>query len=227
MPPELLAIFSGLVTALIIETIRYTFERNKVQEIRDFERNRNLHAFMEYNEVTQGIRPIARLFISTPAEAKHINKIPIDRAREISRVHEIKVPIEVLSEKKSFWDKVFFWKKRKPILFTEVCRNYYREIPTEPDYYYFWETRDRVELLGKITTIGRSARNDIQLDTTLVSRIHSVIRFEYNNFVFYNLAITNKVKINDIEIDYSKILIDGDIIEFSGSYLIEFQQKNS
>jgi hypothetical protein len=227
MSPELLAIFSGLVTALIIETIRYAFERNRIQESRHFERNKSLHAFMEYDESNREIHPIARLFISTPAEARHKNRIPKDRAREIISVQEIKIPIEVTSEKKNFWDKVLFWRRRKPILFTEVCRNYYREIPTEPDYYYFWDTRDRVELLGKITTIGRSAKNDIQLDSTLVSRIHSVIRFENDNFVFYNLAITNTIKVNDVEIDHNKILTDGDIIEFGGSYLIEFQQRNS
>lgn len=233
MSPELAlitAVLSGFATALVIEIIRYVIERKKVQDERDFERSQSLHAFMAYDDNTTESRPIARLLISTPSTMEKSKKFPRKGTREIFSVQDIKKPIvDNLVDEKSLWEKMFFWVKRKPKIGFEVYRTYYRQIKSEPGYVDcvdVWDTKDRVELLGRLTTIGRSRKNDIVLHPNLVSRLHAVIRFEMGNFVFYDLTITNPIKINDKEIEYRRILKDGDVIEFCGSYLIEFEQRD-
>jgi hypothetical protein len=227
-----LAVFSGFMTALVIEVVKGVIDRKKTQEARKHDRYKRLHAFMENDENHAKRNPVARLLISTPRKAIPIEKISKKCSREIRSVCEIKnkiIPFEEIygEEKSTFLRKLVFWKKALPKVEYPVYRTYYKKIEGREDYAFSWETRDRVELLGRVTTVGRSNWNDVVLPSTFVSRQHAVIRFEKECFVLYNLAITNPIEINDEEIGYRKELRDGDVIELLGSYLIEFQQRDS
>ena len=117
-----------------------------------------------------------------------------------------------------------FWRESLPTITVPIYRTYYRKIAGKEDYAVVWKTRNRVELLGGVTTIGRDRTNNIILSDGMVSRQHAVIRYEENDFVIYDLTTANPVQVNDQEIQYRTVLEDGDVIEFLGSYLMEFQQ---
>lgn len=219
------AVFSGFITALVIESVRYANERKKIRDNRDFERRKALQVFIS-NKSGNDIPPIARLLISAPTKivkTKHISPIG---TREIVEAKEIKDPIIQVVTQQNTWVKIksLVGIKTDTKLVQKVYRTYYRKINNDSRA-YVWDTRDQIALLGELTTIGRSETNDIVIDTELVSRLHAVIRFENSQFVLYNLTITNPILVNDHDIEYKCVLQDGDVIEFFGGCLIEFQQR--
>jgi len=64
------AVLSGFITALVIETLKQINERKKTLEFRKLEQNKQLHAFLEYDETLRQVRPVARLLISSHRKRK-------------------------------------------------------------------------------------------------------------------------------------------------------------
>jgi len=219
------AVFSGFITALVIESVRYANERKKIRENRDFERRKALQAFISH-KIGNDVPPIARLLISAPAKITKIKNISSIGTREIIEAKEIIEPIIQTVNQQGKWARIkaLAGIKTDPKLVQQVYRTYYRKIQNDSRA-YVWDTRDQIALLGELTTIGRSENNDIVINTTLVSRLHAVIRFENGQFVLYNLTITNPILVNDQNIEYKCVLQDGDVIEFFGGCFIEFQQR--
>ena len=217
------AVLSGFITALVIEIYRQINERKKTLEIRQLEHNKKLHTFLEYDETLHKVRPVARLLISSHSKQMRTRKAPkgsclIKNIREIRGNHE---PFNEIIQ-----DEINVEKGKPPRKFFSIPRTFHRVIFKRLNYIQVWTIRKRIDLLGTVTAIGRSKNSDIQLNSNLVSRLHSIIRYENGLFVFYNLSTSSDILINDREITFQKILQDGDVIEFAGSHLIEFEQKD-
>ena len=171
--------------------------------------------------------PVARLLTSTPAKLLHIDKLDEENSEKIEEAKGILVPIDNSETAKSKVGKprrFLFW-KLPPIDHLPVVRAYYK-YSDDPDFVYIWQTKEDVEWLGKITTIGRDAYNDIIFLTPLVSRQHAVIRYENGKYVLYNMSITNEMFVNDEKIEFSHILENKDVIKIT-PYYIEFEQRES
>jgi len=69
------------------------------------------------------------------------------------------------------------------------------------------------------TTIGRVGTCDIILNDTTVSRQHAKIRLDNNEFYIHDLASTNPVKVNGMEITRHR-LVEGDHIEIGETVLV-------
>lgn len=232
---DLLTIFvaaiSGILTGLAIEVAKYIFDRRVAKEERENQRQDDLRSFLAPpGGENTNLCPVARLLVSTASVVKKVSSVDGNESREIRGVIEVKEPIV------NFNAVTKANKPRKLLFFTlppktsfPVCRTYYRRLSGNPrsDMYAYaevWTTRYRVVPLGAITTIGRNKQNDLVLDDSSVSRQHAVIRFENKQFVVHNLAITNSVEVNDCEVEFSRVLQDGDVIEII-PFLIEFQQR--
>ncbi len=70
--------------------------------------------------------------------------------------------------------------------------------------------------------IGRMEDNDVVLDDPLVSRYHAFLFREDDHFVIGDLGSANGTFVNDIKIDTSRALHDGDVIGL-GDVLLVFQ----
>lgn len=223
MSTEILtAVLSGLVTAVVIEFVRQANERKKALENRQLEHNKQLHAFLEYDDTLRQVRPVARLLISSRSEQIRIPKIPPESQliECVQEVREKRISINEILE-----DERNASRGKAPRRAFTIPRTFHRALFDRPSHVQLWTIRERIELLGTVTVIGRSKNSDIQLDTDLVSRLHAIIRFENEHFVFYNLSTSSRILINDQEMPFQKNLQDGDVIEFEGSYLIEFEKK--
>jgi hypothetical protein len=65
--------------------------------------------------------------------------------------------------------------------------------------------------LGRHTTIGRTPDNDIQVDTTFVSRHHAVLLSGLDHCIIEDLNSTNGLQVNGQRVD-RQLLHDGDIV---------------
>jgi len=77
--------------------------------------------------------------------------------------------------------------------------------------------------LAETTTIGRDGQHcDIVLDDTAASGQHAKVKLEQGRFVLYDLASTNGVTVNNIEID-RHVLDNGDKVNI-GKTTLAFMQ---
>jgi chromosome segregation ATPase len=78
--------------------------------------------------------------------------------------------------------------------------------------------------LGKRTTIGRTAENDIQIDTSYVSRHHAVLLSSGDRCIVEDLHSTNGVLVNGRRVG-RQILQDGDTVTV-GKTEFKYQQRS-
>lgn len=83
---------------------------------------------------------------------------------------------------------------------------------------------DVVYPLGRRTTIGRTAENDIQIDTTYVSRHHAVLLSSGDHCIVEDLHSTNGVLVNGRRVG-RQILQDGDTVTV-GKTEFRYQQRS-
>ncbi|HXR51023.1 MAG TPA: FHA domain-containing protein [Steroidobacteraceae bacterium] len=83
---------------------------------------------------------------------------------------------------------------------------------------------DVVYRLGRRTTVGRTAENDIQVDTTFVSRHHAVLLSSADHCIVEDLNSTNGVLVNGRRVG-RHILQDGDVVTF-GKTEFRYQQRS-
>lgn len=208
----------GFLSSYLIEKYRERIAHEKEES--EWTRQEILahHAFLSSDPYDEAkLCPIARVIISTEGEHIKVEKIP-EPSERIKSVQEIRVPTIV--EPSGLPHSI----TGKPEVETPVIRRFYRL--DSHDYAWYWrDTRDELRLLGKVITIGRNNDNDIVLFSTQVSRHHAVIRYEPVGYVFYDFALTNTTKINDLEVPYFKVLKDGDVLEI-GTFLLEYQQAS-
>ena len=103
-----------------------------------------------------------------------------------------------------------------------------RVVPTntEPVERVLIRDIDGVEVvypLGKRTTIGRTPDNDIQIDTTFISRHHAVLLSNHDQCVVEDLNSTNGVQINGRPVN-RQTLHDGDTLTI-GKSEFRYQQR--
>ena len=216
------AVLSGFVTALVIEIYKQANERKKDLEVRRLEHNKQLHAFLEYDETLRQVRPVARLLISSHCQQMPLGKVP-KSSQKITSIQEIKIPIVAVDE--ILKDEKTAEQSKPPLEYFTLHRTYHRVLLDRNDFAQVWTKRSKVEIIGAVTILGRSANSDIVLDSNLVSRLHAVIRYENENFVLYNMSTSNRILANDQEVSFQHVLQDGDILEFEGSYIVEFEKK--
>jgi len=217
---------AGLITSLVIEVVKELFERKRRNEERERRSQAEFHSFLASDAYDgQGLRPIARLLVSTAYELKPVENIHMPN-KEIRSVREITIPTIAEPEQMADVRRHNADKSHKPVIAAPVERRFFRRLGFRPDYAQVWKTRDRVYFLDAVTTMGRNPENDIVLHDVQNSRHHAVIRYEKPGYVLYDFAITNPIEVNDEEIPYYKVLADGDVIEI-GAFLVEFQQANS
>ncbi len=85
------------------------------------------------------------------------------------------------------------------------------------------EGEEVVFTLGKRTTIGRTADNDIHIDTTFISRHHAVLLSNPDQCVVEDLNSTNGVMINGRPVT-RQALRDGDTLTI-GKTEFRYQQR--
>lgn len=83
---------------------------------------------------------------------------------------------------------------------------------------------DVVYPLGRRTTIGRTSENDIQIDTTYVSRHHAVLLSSSDHCIVEDLHSTNGVLVNGRRVG-RQILQDGDTVTV-GKTEFKYQQRS-
>jgi predicted nucleic acid-binding Zn-ribbon protein len=83
---------------------------------------------------------------------------------------------------------------------------------------------DVVYPLSRRTTIGRTAENDIQIDTTYVSRHHAVLLWSGDHCIVEDLHSTNGVLVNGRRVS-RQILQDGDTVTV-GKTEFRYQQRS-
>jgi len=83
---------------------------------------------------------------------------------------------------------------------------------------------DVVYRLGRRTTIGRTTENDIQVDTTFVSRHHAVLLSSNDHCIVEDLNSTNGVLVNGRRVG-RHILQDGDMVTV-GKTEFRYQQRS-
>jgi hypothetical protein len=83
---------------------------------------------------------------------------------------------------------------------------------------------DVVYRLGRRTTIGRIAENDIQIDTSFVSRHHAVLLSSADHCIVEDLNSTNGVLVNGRRVG-RHILQDGDVVTV-GKTEFRYQQRS-
>lgn len=83
---------------------------------------------------------------------------------------------------------------------------------------------DVVYRLGRRTTIGRTAENDIQIDTSFVSRHHAVLLSSADHCIVEDLNSTNGVMVNGRRVG-RHILQDGDMVTV-GKTEFRYQQRS-
>jgi chromosome segregation ATPase len=101
-----------------------------------------------------------------------------------------------------------------------------RVVATEPAQRVLIRTEDGVDVvypLGRRTTIGRTPDNDIQVDTTFISRHHAVLLSNPDQCVVEDLNSTNGVKINGRPVN-RQALRDGDTLTV-GKSEFRYQQR--
>ena len=76
--------------------------------------------------------------------------------------------------------------------------------------------------LGRRTTIGRTPDNDIQIDTTYISRHHAVVLSNSQDCIIEDLNSTNGVLVNGRRVG-RQVLHDGDSVTV-GDTVFTFQQ---
>jgi pSer/pThr/pTyr-binding forkhead associated (FHA) protein len=79
--------------------------------------------------------------------------------------------------------------------------------------------------LGRRTSVGRTAENDIQIDTTYVSRHHAVLLSSPDACIVEDLNSTNGVLVNGRKVG-RQVLQDGDIVTF-GKTEFRYQQRSA
>jgi hypothetical protein len=77
--------------------------------------------------------------------------------------------------------------------------------------------------IGRRTSIGRTADNDIQIDATNISRHHAVLLAGADHCVVEDLNSTNGVHVNGLRVD-RQVLRDGDMLRV-GKVEFRFQQR--
>jgi chromosome segregation ATPase len=78
--------------------------------------------------------------------------------------------------------------------------------------------------LGKRTTVGRTAENDIQIDTTFVSRHHAVLLSNMDHCIVEDLNSTNGVYVNGRRVG-RHVLHDGDTVTVGRTEFM-YQQRS-
>jgi hypothetical protein len=78
--------------------------------------------------------------------------------------------------------------------------------------------------LGRRTTVGRTPENDIQIDTTFVSRHHAVLLSNSDHCIVEDLNSTNGVLVNGRRVG-RQILHDGDTVTVGRTEFI-YQQRS-
>jgi len=78
--------------------------------------------------------------------------------------------------------------------------------------------------IGRRTSIGRTADNDIQIDATNISRHHAVLLAGSDHCVIEDLNSTNGVHVNGLRVD-RQVLRDGDLLRI-GKVEFRFQQRS-
>jgi hypothetical protein len=78
--------------------------------------------------------------------------------------------------------------------------------------------------IGRRTSIGRTADNDIQIDATNISRHHAVLLAGADHCVIEDLNSTNGVHVNGVRVD-RQVLRDGDVLRV-GKVEFRFQQRS-
>ena len=82
---------------------------------------------------------------------------------------------------------------------------------------------DIVHVLGRHTTVGRTPDNDIQIDTTFISRHHAVLLSNSQNCLVEDLNSTNGVQVNGRRV-VRQVLHDGDTV-IIGNTVFRYQQS--
>ena len=78
--------------------------------------------------------------------------------------------------------------------------------------------------LGRRTTIGRTPENDIQIDTTFISRHHAVLLSSPDHCIVEDLNSTNGVLVNGRRVG-RQVLRDGDTVTI-GKTEFRYQQRS-
>jgi pSer/pThr/pTyr-binding forkhead associated (FHA) protein len=81
-----------------------------------------------------------------------------------------------------------------------------------------------VHTLGKRTTVGRTPDNDIQIDTTFISRHHAVVLASATQCVIEDLNSTNGVLVNGRRVN-RQVLHDGDAVTI-GKTEFRYQKRS-
>lgn len=79
--------------------------------------------------------------------------------------------------------------------------------------------------LSDYNSIGRDYENDIVLEDNLVSRRHAIIVRKSDGYYIEDMSSSNGTSINDIRINDSKKLVDGDLISIGGSKYFFFDGR--
>lgn len=228
----IIAAVSGLVTAVVIETFRELFRRRKEREERVRERVSAIRHFMSANRAdSSNVPPIARVLISSQGEKRRITPQLEVSARKISSVCEITFLsnqpnlnlLDRTNPTQELYDEFVF--DKKPAVRAYPNRRFDLPLGDDGEYAEVWETRSRLELLARLTFVGRSHENDVVLTDPEVSRQHAAIRYEPEGYVLYDLTLTNPVCVNGKEIGYQCVLRNNDVIQI-GRVLLEFQARN-
>ena len=90
---------------------------------------------------------------------------------------------------------------------------------------------ERSVILGEITTIGRDPLNNLVLSSSEVKKIHALIRFEEDKYVFYDLSGEEGSYIKHEQVKRPAraeraILEDGDLIDIQG-YILLYAERES
>ena len=78
----------------------------------------------------------------------------------------------------------------------------------------------QLKIIKEQITIGRDNRNDIVIDTPNCSRKHAVIVAKAGRYIIYDNHSTNGVFVNGERIENSMSVIDGDIIQLAGIFIV-------
>ena len=92
-----------------------------------------------------------------------------------------------------------------------------------------WNDGTPIALTKEMTTIGRSASNDIEVDAEGISRQHASIRRDTDGFFVSDLGSTNGTFVNGEQVGSEpRRLSDGDRIELGGmEYHWVFKEQES
>lgn len=78
---------------------------------------------------------------------------------------------------------------------------------------------ERIDLAGRVVTIGRLPECTIAVTDPNVSRRHAEVRARGTGFVVVDLGSTNGTKVNGTRIDGERLLNDGDIVSFGSTHV--------